>query len=85
MSIVSFQLTPQLDRSEQDRLLTEIRRLPGVVLADRIDPESQHPLVMRMCAAETADDQTATEVVHRLEQLKEVLLVERPEKRELIW
>jgi hypothetical protein len=85
MPDISFQFGPNVAKKLQGEVAAKLRKLTGVQSVQRLDPESEDPLVARMWFAHVADHQNADEAKNLLAGLPGIESVEEPPRRELVW
>jgi hypothetical protein len=85
MPDLSFQFGPDVAKKVQGEVAAKLRKLAGVQSVQRLDPESDDPLVSRMWFAQIADRRNLEEAKNLLAGLPGIESVEEPPRRELVW
>ncbi len=83
MKALSFSLSSDLSRSQQDAILAKIKSWQGVQSAARLDADAQDAVIADMCFAEVTDDAAQT-IAAQLATMTGVEHVERPTPRYLV-
>ncbi|MCL4201085.1 MAG: hypothetical protein KJ000_01230 [Pirellulaceae bacterium] len=85
MPDISFQFAPDVATQVQGEVVAKLRKLAGVQTVQRLDPESDDPLVSRMWFAQIADRRNFEVARNLLTGLSDIESVDEPPRRELVW
>ena len=85
MAHLSFQFHAGIARRAQDAAMAKVRKLAGVQYLDRIDPESEDPVISRMWHATVSDAEQLESVKSQLARIPGVESIEEPPQRQLVW
>ena len=85
MPELELQFSHSTDRKTQDAALAKMRKLAGVAHAIRVDPESEDPVISRMCSVAVADASQVGLLKSQLAKLPGVETVDESTERKLVW